>query len=657
MASGANGKACPPGLVEVLDYVRRHSSCTRAELVAATGFSRALVGQRLDALVGYGLVAEDGVAPSTGGRAPRRVRFRADAGHLLVADLGATSIDVAVADLAGGILEQQAEPPTSPRDPRAVLARVEALFDEALVRTSPPGPLLGIGVGVPGPVEFHAGRPISPPIMPGWDGYGVPERLGRYGVPVWIDNDVNVMAPASCTSGIGRGRDNFVFVKIGTGIGAGIVLRGELHRRRQGCAGDIGHVQVPVRDRGRGVPVRERELPRGARRRRRARPRRRGCGARRTSPFLRGVLDEQGSVGARDVTLGAAHGDATSVELLANAGRFVGQVVATMVNVFNPSLVVIGGGVAGAGDGLLADDPPDGLPTLAAALDPEPRGAPLGARRARGRRRRRDDGRERAVRSRVPAALARRRRAHHGRGLETPHPRGRRLRLRRVSRCSHEGVCHRSIAGVGRCGSPCEQKRERAEPRFLGANGSPPVDRRRTCSRPAPRDPGRGPLRSPRRASDRAARPGRSRSASGFQAPLTMISAVGAAARSRCRIALRRAAVAAIALGGCPRFRRQRQPGRCPTASADRADLPRMALQECQGRLELGAPDTRRAASCPRRAQGHPPLRKRHRRTRRDSRVDDLDPRRELPQVPRRGERRSPVSDGRAPASRPGWTP
>jgi glucokinase-like ROK family protein len=348
-------KECPPGLVEVLDYTRRHGSCTRAELVAATGLSRALVGQRLAALEAYGLVAEDGVGPSTGGRAPRRVRFRADVGHLLVADLGATSVDVAVADLAGGILTQTAEEADVAAGPDVVLGRVEALFDECLERVDPPGPLLGIGVGVPGPVEFHAGRPISPPIMPGWDGYGIPERLERFGVPVWIDNDVNVMALGELTAGIGRGRDNFVFVKIGTGIGAGIVLRGELYRGVQGCAGDVGHVQVPVRDRedvicrcgnvnclealaGGGALARDAELA--------ARDGR--------SPFLRGVLDEQGTVDARDVTLGAAHGDPTSVELLTNAGRFVGQVVATMVNIFNPSLVVIGGGVAGAGDGLLA---------------------------------------------------------------------------------------------------------------------------------------------------------------------------------------------------------------------------------------------------------------------------------------------------------------
>jgi glucokinase-like ROK family protein len=346
---------CPPGLVEVLDYVRRRGSCTRAQLVEATGLSRALVGQRLTALADYGLVAEAGVGPSTGGRAPRTVRFCADAGHLLVADLGATSIDVAVADLSGGILEHAGEPADIAAGPDVVLGRVEALFEECVDRVNPTSALFGIGIGVPGPVEFDAGRPISPPIMPGWDSYDVPQRFARFGVPVWIDNDVNVMALGELTAGIGRGRDNFVFIKIGTGIGAGIIVDGGLYRGEQGCAGDIGHIQIPVTGRGDvicrcgNVNCLEALAGGGALARDAAAAARDG-----RSRFLAAQLEEKGSLDARDVALGAAHGDAASVELLSTAGTLVGQAVAAMVNFFNPSLVVIGGGVAEAGDGLLA---------------------------------------------------------------------------------------------------------------------------------------------------------------------------------------------------------------------------------------------------------------------------------------------------------------
>jgi len=343
----------PPGLVEILDYIRRHGPCTRAALAEALGLSRAVITQRLAALSGYGLIAEDGVGPSTGGRAPRTLRFCADAGYLLVADLGATSVDVAVTDLAGEILEHRFEPADIAAGPDPVLTRVEALFEEALAQAQPAGALWGIGIGVPGPVEFGAGRPISPPIMPGWDDYPVGGRFARYGVPVWIDNDVNLMALGELTTGIGRGRDSFVFVKIGTGIGAGIIVRGEIHRGAQGCAGDIGHIQVSadreVICRCGNVNCLEALAGGGALGRDGETAAREG-----RSPFLKGVLAEKGSLTAVDVARGAAHGDTASLELIANAGRLVGQAVAAIVNFFNPSLVVIGGGVAEAGDMLLA---------------------------------------------------------------------------------------------------------------------------------------------------------------------------------------------------------------------------------------------------------------------------------------------------------------
>jgi hypothetical protein len=244
-------KASPPaeerlaGLVTVLDYVRTHGSTTRPSLVEATGLSRAVVTQRVGELLDYGLLVEGELGRSTGGRAPRLLRFPSDAGHLLVADLGATSVDVALADLSGTILAHVQEPCDIADGPERVLARVEELFVRILVSGEPrPGSLWGIGIGVPGPVEFDSGRPIAPPIMPGWDRYAVRERFARYHVPVWVDNDVNIMALGERRAGIARGHDNVVFIKIGTGIGAGIVVKGRLHRGAQGCAGDVGHMQV-----------------------------------------------------------------------------------------------------------------------------------------------------------------------------------------------------------------------------------------------------------------------------------------------------------------------------------------------------------------------------------------------------------------------------
>ena len=233
------------GLVTVLDFVRTHGSSTRPRLMHATGLTRAVVTQRVAELVEYGLLAEGELGPSTGGRAPRLLRFRADAGHLLVADLGATSVDIAVADLAGQIIVHVEEPYDIAAGADLVLDHVDELFQQCLAEADDlPGKLWGIGIGLPGPVEFHSSRPIAPPIMPGWDRHPVRERFSDYDVPVWVDNDVNVMALGELRAGIAREHENVVFIKIGTGIGAGIVVEGRLHRGAQGCAGDVGHIQI-----------------------------------------------------------------------------------------------------------------------------------------------------------------------------------------------------------------------------------------------------------------------------------------------------------------------------------------------------------------------------------------------------------------------------
>jgi glucokinase-like ROK family protein len=342
------------GLVTILDFVRTQGLASRPRLVDATGLSRAVVTQRVAELVDHGLLAEGELGRSTGGRSPRTVRFRSDAGHLLVADLGATSIDAAVSDLSGGILAHVAEPIDIADGPEAVLDRVAELFAQCLESAELPGALWGIGIGVPGPVEFESGRPIAPPIMPGWDRYDVRAHFAGHGVPVWVDNDVNVMALGELRGGVARGHDNVVFIKIGTGIGAGIIVRGKLHRGAQGCAGDVGHVQVTDDDsvvvcRCGNVGCLE-ALAGGAALSRDAEALARDG----RSPFLSARLAELGSLDAAEIARAASHGDAASVELITAAGRQIGAALAGIVNFFNPSLVVIGGGVAGAGDGFLA---------------------------------------------------------------------------------------------------------------------------------------------------------------------------------------------------------------------------------------------------------------------------------------------------------------
>src|SRR5882757_8970695 len=232
------------GLVTVLDLIRSGAARTRPDLARQAALGRTVVSQRLGQLIASGLVEEGALGPSTGGRAPRQLRFRAEAGVILAAELGATSITVGRTDLAGQILAERDEPWDIAAGAGPTLDRLEALFDELLVDV-PEQPVWGVGVGLPGPVEFASGRPVAPPIMPGWDGYPVRDRLAaRYNVPVWVDNEVNLMALGEFRAGLGRGVADLIYIKIGSGIGAGLISGGRLHRGAQGCAGDVGHVAV-----------------------------------------------------------------------------------------------------------------------------------------------------------------------------------------------------------------------------------------------------------------------------------------------------------------------------------------------------------------------------------------------------------------------------
>ncbi len=190
--------------------------------------------------------------------------------------------------------------------------------------------------------------------MSGWDDYPVRERLSaRFGAPVWVDNDVNAMALGERAEGYAREVDDFLFIKIGSGIGAGIVSHGQLQRGAQGSAGDVGHIQVvadpAVVCRCGKIGCLEAIAGGAALGRLATRKAEQG-----ESRMLRQRLAEQGFLSARDVAAAAQHGDQTSVQLLRQSGQHIGHMLATAVNILNPSLIVVGGGVAAAGDVLMA---------------------------------------------------------------------------------------------------------------------------------------------------------------------------------------------------------------------------------------------------------------------------------------------------------------
>jgi glucokinase-like ROK family protein len=369
-------------LALVLGAVRTGGLRTRPELVRELGLGRNVVSQRVAQLLAFGLLDEGRLAPSTGGRPSRELRFRAEAGCLLVAELGATDLQVGLSDLSGELLQQRVERCDVASGPEQTLGRLELLFDELLAARPTGVPLWGVGLGVPGPVEFSQGRPIAPPIMPGWDAYPVRDRLAsRYQAPAWIDNDVNVMVLGELRAGIGRSEQELMYVKVGSGIGAGLVSGGRLHRGAQGAAGDIGHVSVlddeSVLCRCGNTGCLEAIAGGYA-------LARDGLAAARSgrSEPLANVLASAGTVTARDVTAAAGAGDPASVALLTRSGRLVGRVLATLVNFYNPSLIVMGGQVSSGEDLFLSElrRTVYGRSTALAARDLRIKTSPLGDR-------------------------------------------------------------------------------------------------------------------------------------------------------------------------------------------------------------------------------------------------------------------------------------
>ena len=324
----------------MLRLIRDGRARTHAELVELTGLSRSTVAQRVDSLLTRRLVVPAEPGASRGGRPPRTFAFNRDAGVVLAADLGATHSRVAITDMAGDVLAEAREDIPIASGPEVVLKWLEETFDALLKEVKRGGDdVQGIGVGVPGPVEFVTGTPVAPPIMPGWDGYGVAAHLrNRYGVPVLVDNDVNIMALGEYWSRW-RDTDHLLFVKVGTGIGCGVITDGRIHRGAQGAAGDIGHIHVPDHD---DVICRCGNL---------------GCleaiaggGAMATTLTNLGVPAHN----SRDVVRHVRDGRPEAMRLVRQAGRELGGVLASAVNFFNPGVIVIGGDIAHADEHLLA---------------------------------------------------------------------------------------------------------------------------------------------------------------------------------------------------------------------------------------------------------------------------------------------------------------
>ncbi|HSL37197.1 MAG TPA: ROK family transcriptional regulator [Arthrobacter sp.] len=337
--SSFNGLAAS-GASELFQILRDGRPRTRTELAEQMGLARSTITLRIEALMELGLVGFVDDAISTGGRPSSRIALKAGSKVVLGVDIGASHLRVAVTDLTGHRLREAERAIEVTQGPDVVLQAVvelgtELLQDSGRAMTD----LLAVGVGLPGPVEHRTGRPINPPIMPGWNGFDVPGYLQvHFHVPVLVDNDVNIMALGE-RNVAWPNVDNLIFVKVATGIGSGIVSSGMLQRGADGVAGDIGHIRVHS---GTGVPCH--------------------CGnkdcleAVASGPAVASKLRALGLEAntSEDVVRLVSAGSTEAVHAVRQAGRDVGEVLSACVSLINPSVIVIGGSMAMTGEHFIA---------------------------------------------------------------------------------------------------------------------------------------------------------------------------------------------------------------------------------------------------------------------------------------------------------------
>lgn len=313
---------------------------TRNELASMTGLSRPTVISRIDDLMGLELVAAVSDAVSTGGRPSARIAFNPSGRLVVSADVGATHIHVGICDLSGSVLADDSVAMLVSQGPRPVLQVVVELATsllESLRRDA--AEVVAMGVGLPGPVDHATGRPTSPPIMPGWDGFDVPAHLRQsFDVPVLVDNDVNIMALGERALSW-PDADDLIFVKAATGIGAGIISDGTLRRGAKGGAGDVGHVFV---QRAAGLACRCGKT---------------GClEALAGTPAIVRALRDDGlelETGAEVVDF-VRQGNLDAARHVRESGRAIGEMLNACVSILNPSIIVVGGQLAQSGESLLA---------------------------------------------------------------------------------------------------------------------------------------------------------------------------------------------------------------------------------------------------------------------------------------------------------------
>jgi predicted NBD/HSP70 family sugar kinase len=321
----------PVSAGRLLLLVRKGVATTRRDLIRVTGLSRSTITQRVDALLAAGMLRESAGEAEGRGRPAGALALDEGFGHIIIACLYRDRTELTAVDLGGRVLHRREYPMSVAAGPEAVLGSVETEL-EALVAEAglDATATVAVGVGVPGPVDVSLGRVMQPPVMPGWHDYPVRDRLAsRLGVPVFVENDANLMALGEQRAWW-PGVPSLLLVTVGTGIGAGIVIDGRLYRGVDGGAGDIGHIRMYGH---------EERCACGAV----------GCLAAVASggALVRRLAELGKDVGqVADVRRLVHEGDPDAITEVRAAGQLAGEVLTTVVSVLNPEILVLAGEMA-----------------------------------------------------------------------------------------------------------------------------------------------------------------------------------------------------------------------------------------------------------------------------------------------------------------------
>lgn len=337
----------------VLDLIRfTPGGISRAELAQRMDLSRAAMTLIVNDLLDSKVIHETELRTKKNGRPPIILEVNSTRGLVMGIDMGASHISIILTDFGAQVIDEIEVPFSIADGPELCIRQADTLVSNLLKKNNATlQDIYAIGLGVPGPIDSQAGMVYAPPLMPGWDGYPIQQYLQeKWGLPVSLNNDSELGALGEWAYGVGRGENHLAYIKVGSGVGCGLLLNGQIYHGATGSAGEIGHLTIvengPLCDCGNSGCLET--LAGGKAIARQAR-----------DAILSGqrtLLTGMGPIElltARDVTSAARRGDLVSQNIIASAGRYLGIAIAGLVNLFNPQTIVVGGGVAQVGDLLL----------------------------------------------------------------------------------------------------------------------------------------------------------------------------------------------------------------------------------------------------------------------------------------------------------------